>query len=358
MNKYGKLQKQVIVVSIFSGMDLFLYGMMIAGMKGGYAVEFNKYAAAMHAFNFSGPDGKPLLRWVFVDAASMKKKLTKKKDEKKEKKRKQELRNHYILNEDGSAKRPEAIQDVDGRKVRQICHELYGDDIYIVLIGGPSCKDFTKLHVHNDGKRNQLVWEYLRFFDELQPDVAVMEEVTDLLREKYRDIYTEFLTKAKECGYRVAYQKMNSLHYDGVQDRWRLITMMVKESLDKHPVFPEPKPESAKRAGEVFDLDHFYSGHFEAKVKNADHYMCTVTSSSPEWFSKRVDGKPVYRSPSPQELLCAQGLKEGMEYKIPEGTPLDQQKLAIGNAVPINMAYHIGRVIMEMIFDLPVENEY
>ncbi|MBI2279147.1 MAG: DNA cytosine methyltransferase [Bacteroidetes bacterium] len=353
MNKNNKL-KQVIIVSIFSGMDLLLYGMMIAGMKGAYAVEFNCHAANMHSFNFKDPNGNPLIRWVFVSAEEMKPKLKKLENEKLEKKRKKELRDHYIMNADGSAKRPETIQEVDGREIRKICEELYGKHIWIVLIGGPPCTDFTKLNVHNDGERNKLVFEYLRILKELNPDVAVMEEVPDILDKNHRDLYFDFLNQASKCGYNCAYQEMNALHYDGCQNRRRVITIMVNKSMGKMPVFPKPRPESAIRPGELFDIDYHFSGHFVDLIKNKNHWMCTVTSGSPSWFAKGDNVWP----PTIQDKLVMQGLKSGMKYIIPEGTPIDQQHVAVGNGVPINLAYHIAKTIMEEIFELPVKNEY
>ena len=350
----NKKEKQVVVVSIFSGMDLLLYGMRIAGMKGAYAVEFNAYAANMHSLNFKGPDNKPLIRWVAVSMEEMVPKLQKMEDKTEERKRVDELRNHYIINDDGSAKRPETVQEVDGNKLRKICEELYGKDIWIVLIGGPPCTDFSKLNVHNDGERNKLMFEYLRILKELNPDVALMEEVPDVLDKNHKDLYFEFLNKSSKCGYKIAFQEMNALHYDGCQSRRRCITIMVNEKMDKMPVFPKPNPDSAKRTGDVLDIDYFFSGHFTDKIRNKNHWMCTVTGGSPLWFVKDDER----RTPTMPEKLEIQGLKKGMEYIIPEGTPIDQQNKAIGNGVPINLSYYLAKTIMEELFELPVKSKY
>lgn len=349
-----KSNKEVVVVSIFSGMDLLLYGMLITGMKGAYAVEFNSHAANMHSLNFKDNNGDPLIKWVLVSKDEMKPLLEKKKDEEAEKQRVKELRNHYLVNDDGSAKRPERVQEVDGKAIRKKCHELYGEDIWIVLIGGPPCTDFSKLNVHNDGERNKLVFEYLRIFQELQPDVAVMEEVPDILDCNHKELYFEFLDQVVESGYEVAYQVMNALHYEGCQNRNRCITMMVKNDFKKSPSFPEPMPESAKRAGDIFDLDYYFSGHFEDKIRNKNHWMCTVTAGSPTWFAK---GDKV-RKPTIEEKLRIQGLKPDMDYIIPEGTPVDQQNKAIGNGVPINLSFHLAKTIMEDIFEIQVTDSY
>jgi len=349
-----KKDKEVVIVSIFSGMDLLLYGMMLAGMKGAYAVEFNCHAANMHSLNFKDPNGNPLIKWVLLSKEEMHPKLQKSTDSEQDKKRVQILRNHFLVAEDGSAKRPERIQEVNGKTLRERCHELYGKDIWIVLIGGPPCTDFSKLNVHNDGARNKLVFEYLRVLKELKPDVAVMEEVPDILDKNHKELYYDFLDQVASCNYEVAYQEMNALHYEGCQSRRRCITIMVSEALNKQPSFPVPNPDSAMRVGEVFDIDYYFSGHFEDKIRNKNHWLCTVTGGSPKWFAK---GDKVW-NPSIQDKLRIQGLKNNMRYEMPEGTPIDQQNKAIGNGVPINLSYHIAKSIMEDIFEIKVNNPY
>ena len=59
-------RKRIVVVSLFSGMDLFLLGMTLSGMIPGYSVERNIYAALMHAENFKNPDGSSVIEFLNI----------------------------------------------------------------------------------------------------------------------------------------------------------------------------------------------------------------------------------------------------------------------------------------------------
>ena len=353
MNK--KDAEVVAVVSLFAGMDKFLWGMTLAGMKAGYACEYNKWAAKMHELNFKDLNGDSIVHWKHLSAEEMKPILKKLDDPKSEKKRKKQVGIQYILHKDGSATRPEIVQELDGASIRKQLEKMYGVKVRIVLIGGAPCQDFTKLNVNSDGERNSLIFEFTRLMMRgLDPDVAIMEEVPDVLNKHHFPLYQQFLAQAHELGYKIAYQVMNALHYDGCQNRKRCIAVMVNDRLQKQPVFPEPRPESAIRIGEALDVDYLFSGHFTDVIKTCRDFAGTVTSGSPLWVKKNG----VKRPPTKQELLRLQGVTKDLEYQFPEGTPKQQIKIAIGNAVPLNLSFHIAKTVMEEIFEIPVEYEY
>lgn len=344
----------VVVVSLFSGMDFFLQGMVDAGMKPAYANEFNKYAARIHAHHFKGPDGESLIRMVKLSVEEAEELLTKLEDPGKEKVRKNYLRNHVIELKDGSYERPERIQDVNGKEIRELCHKLYGKNIRIVLIGGPPCQDYTILNTAESQNREINIFEYQRFLEQLRPDVALMEEVPEIVSKKHIDKYLKFLKLCAGADYRVGYKVMNAVLYEGKQSRVRCFTMMVHNDLDRDPVFPEAMPNSAMRVEDVLDIDHFFSGHFTDTIKTKRDFMCTVTSGSPLWFKENgVKRKPTY-----EELMMFQGIKPEHKYELPAGIPQDQILKAIGNGVPVNVAYHLGKTIMEKIFDQQVDSKY
>lgn len=349
-----KEEQTVVVLSLFGGMDAFLWGFVLAGMKAGYACEYNKWAAKMHMLNFKNINGNPVVHWKQLTAEEMKPILKKLDDPKKEKKRKKQVGIQYIVNKDGSAIRPEMVQELDGAVIRKQLEDVYGKNIRIVLIGGAPCQDFTKLNVNSDGERNILIFEFIRVMQELDPDVAVMEEVPDVLNKKHWPLYKKFLTEAHGLGYQVAYHVMNALHYDGCQNRERCIAAMINNRMEKQPVLPTPRPESAIRIGEALDVDHLFSGHFTDVIKTRYEFAGTVTSGSPLWVKKNG----VKREPTFDEILRLQGVAGDLDYEFPEGTPKQQIKLAIGNAVPLNLSFHIGKTIMEEIFGIPVQFDY
>src|SRR5205085_11557946 len=59
-------RKKIVVVSLFSGMDLFLFGMVASGMIPGYACERNIYRALMHAANYKHSDGTSVIQFFNI----------------------------------------------------------------------------------------------------------------------------------------------------------------------------------------------------------------------------------------------------------------------------------------------------
>ncbi len=61
-------RKRMIVVSLFSGMDLFMLGFLKSGMLPGYACEWNFSACRMHMYQekFRHPDGTPVMEPFIV----------------------------------------------------------------------------------------------------------------------------------------------------------------------------------------------------------------------------------------------------------------------------------------------------
>lgn len=344
----------VVVVSTFSGLDLFLLGMVQSGMLPAYANEYNKYAARIHAHNYKGPNGESLIRMLKLSDKESEQLFKEHTNPKDEQIRKNYIKEHIVEMSDGTYTRPERIQDVKGEEIRKLCHELYGEDIRIVLIGGPPCQDYSGLNSGESKNRDKLIFEYLRFLGELKPDVAIMEEVPEIVSPKHVHNFNEFLSRCSDQGYRIAYKIMNAVLYQGKQSRVRCITMMIHEDLQKVPVFPEGNAESAMRVEDFMDIDYFFSGHFSDKIKTKRDFMCTVTSGSPSWLKK----DDVKRKPTNDELLKFQGVLDKHNFELPDGIPQEQILRAIGNAVPVNLAYHLGRTIMEKIFDQVIENEY
>lgn len=332
-------RKRIVVVSCFSGMDLFLMGCEKAGMIPGYAVERNFWASLMHSDNFKHNDGSPVINFVNITSEEYQFKKSHV-DENGKKDMEDEV---GII--DGQHVRTVLIQEVNGHDIRTAIEAKYGKDIIILLIGGPPCQDFTILNARKKlgaGSRNILVFEYLRILRELQPDVALMEEVKEFCGKKFKPLFDEFISAAEKLPYELAYQKMNSIHCEGYQSRVRLVCQFVHRNLNALPLFPDAQPEKAKRVKDFLDIEYFFSGHFMDRIKTQNDFMCTVTSGSPLWFYK--DGLK-YAPTTDERLLCF-GVKKG-EYKIREGIPQDQVRKAIGNGVCVDVAYALAKTIIE-----------
>ena len=342
-------RRRIIVVSTFSGMDLLLLGCVKAGLLPGYAVERNFWASLMHQANFKHTDGTPVMEFINISPEE----YTFKKNHKDEK-GKNDMEDE-VGNIDGQNVRTKLIQEVNGHDIRAGIEARYGKDVIIVYCGGPPCQSYTKLSTKNHlgtGIRNLLVFEYLRVLDELCPDIALMEQVTDFGSPKFKQIYDDFFSQAAKLPYRIATQEMCSLHYSGNQSRERLVVQFVHMSLNADPVFPVADVVNVKRVKDFLDIDYFFSGHYTDSIKTKNHFMCTVTSGSPLWFSKNGKKYP----PPVDDLLLCMDVKKG-QYIIPEGIPQDQIKLAIGNGVCVSLAYALAKNIIENILRLKPDGD-
>jgi site-specific DNA-cytosine methylase len=334
--KYFSGRKRIVVVSTFSGMDIFLLACIKSGLLGAFAVDRNFWACIMHRANFFNLDGAPIMA-PFVEISEEEYRVSRA-DAKTE---------DTVGKFEEKFVRAPVIQDYDGRQVRAEVEKIYGKDTIIIMIGGPVCHDLTGINLRKnkgEGSRNNLMFEYLRFLEEMEPDIALMEQVPELNQKGNEKLYADFLTQARTLPYQFAEQEMCSLHYGGNQARWRFVMMFIHDKYDSQPVFPEPDLVNVKRVRDFLDIDYFHSGHFVDTWKTKNHFMCTVTSSSPSRFAK---AKRTY-APSIDDLLLCMDVEKG-DYNIPEGTPDTQVKMAIGNAVCLSMGTALIKVILSEI---------
>lgn len=325
-------KKRIVYVSVFSGLDFLGLSLERNGLLAGFSCERNIYAALMNVARCKHPDGTPVMEIIEIT-----------KEEYLQRKEQGLAENVTRLN--GKYIRSRTIEEITGQQIREVIEKRYGKDVLIFLIGGPPCQDYTKLNLGNHKGRNTLVFEYLRVLRELQPDVAIMEEVMDITSPKHQEIWDEFIKQSLSISadYQFATLEMNALNYGGHQFRNRLACQWVKGGM---PIFPLPVSEPPKRAGELVALDYFFSGTMTDLVKTKDHYMCCITSGSPRWFANRVDGEMVKREPTVDELLMFQGVKPG-EIIIPDYIPKGQVRKAIGNGVEVNLFTLLAKTIIE-----------
>jgi len=349
-------RKKIVVVSLFSGMDLFLLGMVVTGMLPGYAVERNIYAAMMHAANFINTDGTSVIEFINITEEEYKHRKTFTKIIKGTKKK--PLEHTCLKTEDGQFIRTKEIQEVSGKEIRESIEHKFGKNIIVILIGGPPCQDFTPMNIQriSDGEesRNFLIFEFLRIVRELRPDITIMEEVPSLQHANNKGIYERFLSEAVLLPYRLAKQDMCPLHYGGNQNRLRAFFLFVDEKYNTDPCFPDADELNVKRVNDFLQIDYFCHGNFSYAILTKNDFMPTVTSGNPTAFYK--DGKKF--PPSIDDLLLCFDVVKGM-YIIPEWIPRDQVKQAIGNAVCVSVVKALAKTITEKILRLkPDGNGY
>jgi len=131
----------------------------------------------------------------------------------------------------------EAIEyDINGEVPQRIA-----DEDFDLVFGSPPCQGFShaKGERKRDDERNNLVFDFIRWVDEIQPNFVLMENVPCIA-----NISEGFLGKVKdmyrEAGYTTADGILNSAEFGVPQKRERYILVGVKNETGAVPSLPEP----------------------------------------------------------------------------------------------------------------------
>lgn len=150
-----------------------------------------------------------------------------------------------IFNDDIRTIKPEFILNSCG---------MSRDDVWL-LHGGPPCQSFSQAGKQKGAKdpRGQLIFEFLRFVDEISPPFFIMENVANLKGIGRGKLLREILSDIDKIGYTVDYKILNAAQYGSAQKRRRFIFLGSKEGI---PPAKLPKPTHSERAN-LFGLPVF-----------------------------------------------------------------------------------------------------
>ena len=120
--------------------------------------------------------------------------------------------------------------DIKDASVRKNVLKTAKDKDVNMIIGGPPCQGFSlkgkKLGLRDS--RNYLFLEYLKFVEEIRPEVFVIENVKSLLTTADGWFKGEILAYIYKLGYNVDYGVMNAKKYSVPQTRERAIFICSK----------------------------------------------------------------------------------------------------------------------------------
>lgn len=131
------------------------------------------------------------------------------------------------------------LLDCDIREIKNDQLEQYKGMVDVV-VGGPPCQGFSTI-----GKRlvkdprNELVFEFIRFVDVIQPKVFLMENVRGLLSSDGGKIKEAIEEEFRAKGYKVQSKVLCAADYGVPQLRNRVFFIGVRTDLDIEPSFPK-----------------------------------------------------------------------------------------------------------------------
>jgi DNA (cytosine-5)-methyltransferase 1 len=130
----------------------------------------------------------------------------------------------------------EIIEDPANKVLDFIQHGLGGDEVDLVS-GGPPCQSFSMAGLRNyKSERNQLPWEFAKFIENVQPKIALLENVSGILRafndgEKSIHSWFQVAIAFAKVGYVPVCLHINAKYVGTAQNRPRFILIALRKNI-------------------------------------------------------------------------------------------------------------------------------
>jgi len=283
--------------------------------------------------------------------------------------------------------------DVDVRCVDMKTIDLseYKDTID-VLCGGIPCQSWSQAGNRGgvDDSRGHLVYTFRDLVNTTHPKVFVIENVKGMTTLNGGQAFREILDVLKcEDTYTINYQILNANDYGVAQKRERLIIIGVRKDLNLEYTFPTKLEYKPVLRDILTDVPESVGAEYSDKKKEIFKLVpeggCWV--DLPEEIQREYMGKSFFSgggkrgiakrlsmSQPSLTLLCSPQQKQTERCHPTELRPLNVREYAriqsfpddfvfegsvnsqykqIGNAVPVELAYHVGKNIIEMLKKTP-----
>ncbi|MCK5320265.1 DNA (cytosine-5-)-methyltransferase [Candidatus Parcubacteria bacterium] len=256
-----------------------------------------------------------------------------------------------------------------------------------IVQGGFPCQTFSYAgkKMGLEDIRGTLFFEFARCVKEVKPKIAVGENVKGLLSHDNGRTFKTMISVLEEIGYRVKYKILRSQYLDVSQKRERLIIIGVRNDLDIPISFPKEKnyiitlrealhkcpksegqkyPEKKRKILELIPQGGYWRElpeNLQKEYMGASFYMgggktgmarrlswdepsLTLTCSPAQKQTERCHPKET-RPLTVREYARIQTFPDDWKF----AGSVSQQYKQIGNAVPVNLGYHIGDTIIKML---------
>ena len=281
--------------------------------------------------------------------------------------------------------------------IREISSSNFPDGI-TGIIGGPPCQSWSEAGTLRgiEDKRGKLFFEYIRILKDKQPLFFVAENVPGMMAKRHSEAVSGFMKLFDEAGYNVSLKMLNSNDYDVPEDRNRIFYVGFRKDVGiTNFQYPSPQPskpvlrdsiwnlqwsaipakDKNKTNGErcLFPNHEYFTGGFSPifmsrnRVRSWDEPAFTVQASgrqcqlhpqAPKMVKcgadcyKFADGyEDKYRRLTVREAARIQTFPDSFKFLYDD---VNYGYKMIGNAVPVNLAYHVAVQIKETLKSVSV----
>jgi DNA (cytosine-5)-methyltransferase 1 len=256
-----------------------------------------------------------------------------------------------------------------------------------IVTGGFPCQAFSYAgkQLGFEDTRGTLFFEFARIVNEVKPKILLAENVRGLVNHDQGRTLKTMINILKNIGYRVAWQILRAQYLDVAQKRERLVIIGVREDLDISILFPEEKNYTVSLRDALHAVPSSLGQVYTEK-------KALIMEKVPEggcWRDLPVELQRLYMGASyylgggktgmarrlswdepSLTLTCNPAQKQTERCHPSETRPLTIREYAriqsfpdewdflgsvaaqyrqIGNAVPVNLGYHLGVALRTML---------
>lgn len=261
------------------------------------------------------------------------------------------------------------------------------------IIGGPPCQSWSEAGSLKgiEDARGQLFYEYIRILRDTQPLFFVAENVSGMLAKRHSTAVSGFMRLFDDAGYDVNLKMLNANDFDVPEDRDRVFYIGFRKDLDIHDYeYPTPLEHKPTLREAIWDLqdsaipaaEKNHTNGNKCKVPNNEYFIgafspifmsrnrvrgwdepgftvqasgrqCQLHPQAPKMIKvekdlhKFVEGKEhLYRRMTVREVARVQSFPDDFIFIYDE---VDMGYKMVGNAVPVNLAYHVAMSIRRIL---------
>ena len=261
------------------------------------------------------------------------------------------------------------------------------------FVGGPPCQSWSEAGAGRgiNDKRGRLFYDYIRILKDKQPKFFLAENVAGILQPKHKPAFNAILKEFENAGYNISYKLLNANDYGVPQDRLRVFIIGYHKSLNKKFIFPEPLKIKPVLKDAIYDVRNSKPAIGTQKTNGDDlempnnEYMTggfstiymsrnRVRSWDEPSFTIQAGGRHAPLHPKAPKMLF---VEQNVRIFVP-GREEDYRRLTvrecariqtfpddfifrytnvadgykmIGNAVPVNLAYELAKIIYKDILE-------